>query len=83
MSILSCSKASLRGSQPFPDPAFSFQPHGSFPLSSPAPSFWCLWVWGVFFSPLSCIVSVLKQSVFPQHVYEQNGARCAVAEGRR
>lgn len=32
MSILSCSKASLRGSQPFPDPAFSFQPHSSFPL---------------------------------------------------
>lgn len=53
MSILSRSKARLRGSQPFPDPAFSFQPHGSFPLSSAATSFWCLWVWvGVFFFPV-------------------------------
>lgn len=51
MSILSRSKASLRGSQPFPDPAFSFQPHASFPLSFAAATFWCLWVLvGFFFS---------------------------------
>lgn len=50
MSILSHSKASLRGSQPFPDPAFSFQPHTSFPLSFAAATFWCLWLWVEFFS---------------------------------
>lgn len=52
MSILSHSKASLRGSQPFPDPAFSFQPHTSFPLSFAAATFWCLWLWVGFFSCL-------------------------------
>lgn len=50
MSILSHSKASLRGSQPFPDPAFPFQPHVSFSPSFAAETFWCLWLWVGFFS---------------------------------
>lgn len=62
MSILSHSKARLRGSQPFSDPVFSFQPHSSFPLSSAAANFWGLWV---YFDPLSRIVLVIEWCVFP------------------
>lgn len=86
MSILSRSKASLRGSQPFPDPAFSFQPHGSFPLSSAAASFWCLWVCCLGSPPhppfLRCFSDQVEH-VSLTRVWVGRSRRCAVAEGWR
>lgn len=70
MSILSQSKASLRGSQPVPDPAFSSQPHGSFPLGSAATNFWCLEVWGFFLPFLHCFsdqVGRMSRTERPMH----------------
>lgn len=72
MSILSRCKASLRGSQPFPDLAAFSQPPGSVPLSSAAAS---LGGWGLGFL-FSALLHCFGDQV--AHVsYEQSGV-CSV-----